>query len=200
MQQTIQRHDRTAPSVVVGLFLIAAGIVVLALREAGVDLAGFGGAESWPIFVIVPGALLLAAAAVPTPPRGIGFAIAGSIVTVVGLLLWYQAHSGDWESWAYLWALIPLAVGLALLGYGSLTHNPKMVTAGLWVGGCAALALVIGSWAFQGVVGEQGGIWSSTWWAVLVIGAGALIVLRGLLGGSSGNSGSQAGQSGEPPR
>ena len=182
MQQTIQHQQRMGPTVIVGLLLIGAGIAVLTLRQAGVDLANLVGEAGWPVFVIGPGLVLLVAAAIPAPPRGIGFAIAGSIVTVVGLLLWYQASSGDWDSWAYLWALIPLSVGVALLGYGSLTGNSRMVTAGLWVGGCAALALVVGAWFFQGLLGSHSDVWSSSWWALLAIAAGGLIVARGLIG------------------
>jgi len=195
MQQTIQRHDRSVPTLVVGLFLIAAGIAFLAVRQAGFDLAKVAGEAGWPLFVIVPGLALLVAAAVPTPPRGIGFAIAGSIVTVVGLLLWYQAHSGDWESWAYLWALIPLAVGLALLGYGMLSSNPRMITGGLWVGGCAALALVVGATIAQGMLGHPSADWANGWWAVIPIVAGVVIVARGLVG-----RGGPGQQDVEPPR
>jgi len=183
MQQTIQHHDRTAPALVVGLLLIAVGVIVLAVRQAGVDLPRLVGESGWPLFVIVPGLVLLAAAAIPAPPKGIGFAIAGSIVTVVGLLLWYQVQTGAWNSWAYLWALIPLAVGLALLGYGALSGNGRMVTAGLWVGGCAALALVVGAWFFEGLFHDDSTIWSSAWWAILAIVAGGLIVVRALIGG-----------------
>ena len=51
-------------------------------------------------------------------PRGLGFAIAGTIVTTIGFLLLYQDSTGHWESWAYAWALLTLAAGLGTLIYG----------------------------------------------------------------------------------
>jgi len=189
MQHTIPHRDRTAPTLIVGLLLIAAGAAFLGLREAGIDLPRLVGEAGWPFFVIVPGLVLLAAAAIPTPPRGIGFAIAGSIVTTVGLVLLYQARTGDWQSWAYVWAAIPLAIGLALFAYGALTGDGPMVTAGLWVGGVATLVLAVGAWFFQGVFSGAGSVWSSTWWAVVTIIAGLAITIRAI---------TSHGQSNEP--
>lgn len=182
MQHTIPTHARTTPTLLVGLLLVAAGAAVLVLREAGVDLTTLVGEAGWPFLVIVPGLVLLAAAAIPAPPRGIGFAIAGAIVTTAGLVLLYQARSGDWESWAYLWAAIPLAIGLAFLAYGALTGDGRMVTAGLWVGGVATLVLGVGAWFFQGVFHGESSVWSSTWWAIIAIVAGVVISIRGITG------------------
>jgi len=180
MQRT-SPNFRTAPAVVVGSLLIVVGIVVLAARQLGLDLGNAVGETGWPVFVVVPGLILLAAAVVPQPPRGIGFAIAGSIVTVVGLLLWYQANSGNWESWAYLWALVPLAIGGALLGYGSLTGEAGMVRAGAWVGGTAAIVLAIGAWYFEARFAGRGEPFAfGTIWPIAIIAIGVLIAARAL--------------------
>jgi hypothetical protein len=181
MQHTVQQPRNNA-AMLVGLLLVLFGGAALLLRQAGFDLAETIARSGWPFFVIVPGLALLVAAAVPMPPRGIGFAIAGSIVTTVGLLLLYQSSSGDWESWAYLWALIPLAIGLAFFGYGGLAHEHGMVTAGLWVSGVAAIVLAIGAWFFEGIfAGEPRPTNVGSWWPVAVIAIGVVIAARSLI-------------------
>src|SRR5687768_6840409 len=118
MQQTIGRRSVTAPAVL-GIALIAIGALVLLTRATGIDLFGSIGAWGWPAFIIVPGLVLLGLSLVPTRPAGVGFATAGAIVTTVGLLLAFQSQTGHWESWAYAWAILPAAAGLALVGYGA---------------------------------------------------------------------------------
>jgi hypothetical protein len=182
MQQTMQHPRNTTAATVTGVLLIVVGGAALALRQAGVDVFEVIGTGGWPVLVIIPGLVLLAMAVVPTPPRGVGFAIAGSIVTTVGGLLLYQSRSGDWDSWAYAWALIPLAAGLAMLGYGFLARVPGLVTAGLWTGGIAAVVLMIGAWFFEGLyAGLDRPTTVASWWPVGAMVIGALLVLRGLI-------------------
>jgi hypothetical protein len=42
-------------------------------------------------------------------------AIPASIVSGIGLILYYQNASGNWASWAYMWALIPGFVGIGII-------------------------------------------------------------------------------------
>jgi hypothetical protein len=180
MQQSIGQRPTTATAVL-GVLLIAVGAVALVLREVvGFDFFAAVGDRGWPYFVIVPGLVLLAAAFVPAPPRGIGFAIAGAIVTTVGGLLLYQSESGNWESWAYAWALIPMSAGLALVAYGLLTGNAAFTRNGTWLGGIAAVLLLTGAWFFGDVFAGRQPIDAGSWWPVGVIAIGALIVLRAL--------------------
>jgi hypothetical protein len=164
-----------------GLVLLAVGGVALAARQAGVELGSLvdGG---WPLFIIVPGVALLAAAFVPAPPDGLGFAIAGSIVTTVGAILLYQQASGDWESWAYAWALIPLAAGSGMSVYGLLTGHRDIAGTGVRLAVVAGLLFLIGTWYFNAVF-ETGRtpIDIGTWWPVVVLGIGLLVLGRALL-------------------
>jgi hypothetical protein len=190
MQQTLQHPRNSAATAVVGLLLIVGGGAMLALRQAGVDVFEAVGTWGWPFFVIVPGLVLLAMAVVPTPPRGISFAIAGSVVTTVGGLLLYQTQTGNWESWAYAWALIPLAVGVAMLVYGGLARVPGLVTAGLWTGGIAAIVLMVGAWFFGGLfAGLDRPTEIGNWWPVAAIAVGLLLLLGGLVRPRDGRSG-----------
>jgi hypothetical protein len=195
MQQTLQHPRNSAATAVVGLLLIVGGGAMLALRQAGVDVFEAVGTWGWPFFVIVPGLVLLAMAVVPTPPRGISFAIAGSVVTTVGGLLLYQTQTGNWESWAYAWALIPLAVGVAMLVYGGLAHVPGLVTAGLWTGGIAAVVLMVGAWFFGGLfAGLDRPTEVGSWWPVTAIAMGVVL----LLGGVARPRDARSGPSAEP--
>lgn len=174
--------DRRAV-LIVGSILVLGGIAALALRLAGVDVVDFVGESGWPLFVIVPGLVLLAASLFPAAPRGVGFAIAGSIVTVVGLLLLYQESSGHWESWAYAWALVgPGGAGLGLLAYGLLFRQRDLVTPGLLLVAIAAVLFTGGFWFFETIF-DSGRVPADleTWWPVALIGAGVIVLVAGFV-------------------
>ena len=103
--------------------LIVIGVIGVVARSTGIDLRVHLGEQSWPLLVMLPGLGLLAVAFTRTPPGGLGFAIAGSVVTAIGAILLVQANTGAWASWAYVWALIPAAAGLGMAGYGLLTRT-----------------------------------------------------------------------------
>ena len=181
MQQSVGNRNAMAPAVL-GVLLIAVGIVALALREFGTNILPSIGEWGWPFFIILPGVVLLGLSLVPAPPRGIGFATAGAIVTTVGTLLLYQSRSGHWESWAYAWALIPLGTGVAMALYGLLARASGMVTSGLWMAAIATVLFVVGAWFFEGIfAGEDRFIDAGNWWPVAAIAIGAVIVLASFL-------------------
>jgi len=98
---------------------VAGGVLVILL---GLFLLGwqvmpdlfssiFGGWLSWPMIIIGVGLVFLLAAAL----SGVGpLAMPGCIVGGIGLMLAWQNATGNWESWAYTWPLIPGFVGLGL--------------------------------------------------------------------------------------
>jgi hypothetical protein len=88
MQSPMTSERRGA--LAVGLLLVAAGVAAFGARQAGFDPFEALGDNGWPLFVIVPGLVLLGASVVPPVPHGVGFAIAGSIVTIVGLVLLFR--------------------------------------------------------------------------------------------------------------
>jgi hypothetical protein len=182
MQQSFGQRPVAAPAIL-GFLLIAVGAIVLLARAVGFDVSGPIAAWGWPLLVIAPGLLLLAAALVPSPPRGIGFAIAGAIVTTVGALLLYQSQSGHWESWAYAWALIPMAAGLALTVYGLFSRSSSMVRGGAWMAGIAALLLAVGWWFFEGVFAGRVRPELVEWWPIAIVVVGAILVIRAMFRG-----------------
>ena len=87
----------------------------------------------------------------PKPPDGLGFAVAGSVVTTVGLILLYQETTENWESWAYAWALIPMAAGIGITGYGLLTGHRDIAGTGVRLAAVAGVLFLVGSWYFNAI-------------------------------------------------
>jgi hypothetical protein len=132
-------NDRTQPgATVLGVVLITLGGVFLFAIYVGAAWAQTG----WPMFVIAPG-LALFAVAVLGGKSWSSLAVPASIVTTVGVILWFQNAFDLWQTWAYAWALIPTAVGFGLWLHGAtsgrsdLQHQGRtmlIVGASLFVG------------------------------------------------------------------
>ena len=95
---------------VLGVLLIVVGLLYLASRLVpGLNLViDF----SWPWSVVAVGVgLLLLGLLIGVPEM----AIPASIVSGIGGILYYQNLTGNWASWAYAWALIPVFVGIGMI-------------------------------------------------------------------------------------
>lgn len=153
-------------AVVVGLLLIGSGALFLLVNL----LPGLELGKMWPgIFFAIAMALLLPPWILPTHRTALaGFLIPGVILLVLGLILTYQVITGDWESWAYAWALIPASVGAGLwvaarLGY----WGQGAATVGLWLLGGGLVGFVV----FAGFLGGD---------SPLARGAPAALIVLGL--------------------
>jgi hypothetical protein len=91
-----------------GILLLALGAILLLGRFFNLDLTTFG----WPFSILLPGLVMLIWAFVT--PSAAALAIPGSIVTMVGLIFFYQNATGRFETWSYAWGLIIAAVGLGI--------------------------------------------------------------------------------------
>jgi membrane-bound ClpP family serine protease len=98
--QPTSRRPGSPGAAVLGGILIVLGLVFFASEQLNLDI----GEVTWPFYIIAPGLGLLTLGL--TQRKGEGLAIAGSIVTIVGLVLLYQNLTDHWESWAYAWALV----------------------------------------------------------------------------------------------
>ncbi len=155
----------------VGIVLIALGAIFLLGRF--VDL----GAALWPLFVMAPGIALLAWAFLGGRSAS-GLAVPGSIVTMVGLVLFIQNATGRFDTWAYAWGLIVAAVGVGTWLYGSLADKEKEVTDGARTA-MIGLALFAGFGVFfEFVIGLGGRSALLGGWLVpvLLIAAGAALL------------------------
>jgi hypothetical protein len=62
-----------------------------------------------------------------------GLAIPGSIIMAVGLMLFIQNVTNHWESWAYGWTLILIAVGLGIYIMGLYAGSQSQRQSGVQV-------------------------------------------------------------------
>lgn len=175
-----------------GTVMVIAGVGWFVLRELRIDPFGSISDAGWPFFVIIPGIALLVASLFPAAPRGVGFAIAGSIVTTVGSVLLYQQTTGHWESWAYAWALAgPGAAGLGMLVYGLIFGQRDLLAAGARLVAIAGAIFAVGYWYFETIFRTgRAPLELGEWWPLIVVGVGLSALIAGSLSRSS--------RSGEP--
>jgi hypothetical protein len=106
----------------VGLFYLA-----VAMLPAVKELAY--GRETWPYQVIALGLLFYVAGILAFSPA---LFIPATIITGLGGILYYQNITGNWASWAYMWALLPGFAGLGLLLFGLFGRKMGAIIGGLW--------------------------------------------------------------------
>jgi hypothetical protein len=107
-----------------GLILVSLGVWFFAIRQIPALKAWTEIQFQWPFYVIGAGVLILFIGLLTGAPA---MAIPACIVAGIGGILYYQQQSSDWESWSFLWTLIPGFVGVgtiltALLGEDT-RHN-----------------------------------------------------------------------------
>lgn len=170
-------------STVLGGLLVLIGVILLIGQFARIDIGHYG----WPFFVIAPGVLLIVVALTARGAVSEGLAIAGSIITVSGLILLYQNSTDHFESWAYAWAVVfPGAIGVGMILYGLTAGRPGNVRAGTRLVGIAGVLFLLGAAFFEGVIGIGGYQFDRTSGAavgVLIVVLGALMLLLNLTSG-----------------
>jgi len=159
-----------------GVLLILLGAWFLAVQfvpQIGDWMEQFA---DWPIWVIGPGLIFILAGLI----SGVfDLMIPGSIISGIGLILNYQNQTGDYQSWAYVWALIIVFVGIGVF----LSHffrgnfrkafdegGPPMMT-GL------VLFLIFGS-IFRATFGQTPLL--GNYWPLLLVGIGLWLLIRPL--------------------
>jgi hypothetical protein len=132
-----------------GLILIGLGLLFVLDQVFHINLI----AISWPFFIIVPGVALIA---VGLSSDRMPMTIFGSIVTVTGLILLYQSLFGHYQSWAYAWALYPVAAGLGQIAHGMANHQPEQIEQGKRVVAVGLVLFVLGWIFFEMIIGISG--------------------------------------------
>jgi len=116
----MRKQGRT--QLALGIILILLGAWFVAQRTFP-EVAAFAARFSdWPFTVIGVGALLLVLGLILGAP---GLAVPAAIVAGIGGILYYQDLTGDWDSWAYMWTLIPGFVGVGVLLQGLLGEDTR---------------------------------------------------------------------------
>jgi len=131
--------QRNAGALIGGVTLIAIGIIsLLGQIFSGMNFWGF----IWPFFVIGVGGMFYIG--MFTGGKSVsGLAIPATIITTIGLILFYQNVTGHWESWAYAWAVIVLAVGLGIYIMGAFGEDEGQRNSGKGVMKVGAILFII---------------------------------------------------------
>jgi hypothetical protein len=158
-------------SVVVGGILVLIGAIFLFVNVFHIN---FG--QVWPIiFFIIGAGFYLPVLLMPRDRQNLaGLLIPGTILFGLGTIFFYNIFADNWGSWAYIWALIPAAVGLGLLLAARVGHwGGDTMKVGFWMfvistGVCFILAAFFNG----GNVGAIG--------AVLLIGLGVVLLIQSI--------------------
>jgi hypothetical protein len=173
---------RNRGALYMGLLLLGFGsFFMLATLTQGIRgfLGRFLGYDGlWPMLIILAGAAFLLPIAIWWDKRAsvAGLVVPGVIITFNGLMLFVQNWTGAWRSWAYAWALEPVAVGASLWAlYTLLGQRPRelRLAAGI-VAGVGAVLFVLFASLFGGAIRYIG--------PAALIAIGALVITRALTG------------------
>ena len=166
---------RNVGALAIGLGLIALGVLFLLGAVFQINVWG----ALWPFFIIVPG-LLFFVAMVSIGKPGAPLAVPGSIVTTVGLILFFQNVTGLWATWAYAWALVfPTAVGIGVAIAGLWSDDQRAVRAGAVMAGVGLVILLFFAFFFEVILninGLRSGAVGRVLIPLMVIGGGVLLL------------------------
>jgi hypothetical protein len=169
MYQTNRDSGRNATAMI----LIGLGILFLIAQTFRLDFFG----ALWPAIVMLPGLAFLYFA-VRGDKGAVGLAVPGAVITGTGVILFYQNITNHWESWAYVWSLYPVFVGLALTYIGRRTESEGQLKAGQGLIRWGLIAFV-GLWiVFELLIFRGGSIFGNYLLPVVLIGAGLYLMLR----------------------
>jgi len=153
-------------SITGGVILILLGLFFLA-REIFPDVFGV---FEWPFIVIGVGVVFILAAILSG--QG-GLAIPGTIIGGIGGILYAQSNLIGFNSWSYMWALIPGLVGLGIILSGIIDgHIRGALSAGLTL---ILISLVL-FFIFGGSFGLDPEL--VKYWPVILIALGVITIIR----------------------
>jgi hypothetical protein len=153
--------------------LIGLGVLFLLAQIVNFSVIGL----LWPFFVVVPGLIFLYNA-VTGDKKNAGLAVPGAMITGTGAILLYQNLTNHWSSWAYIWALYPVFLGLALVFMGRRTGSESSLRTGdgfvKW-----GLFAFVGLWAlFELLIFGGRSQLISTFLPLALIAAGIVLLMR----------------------
>ncbi len=166
----VREHD--------GRPVLAVGLIALGVLVFFGQLTGFGGmiGTFWPLFVVVPGLAFLYFAY--TGDKNVaGLAVPGTVIMGTGLILFYQNITGHWESWAYIWTLYPLFVGLALRFMAQRTGDEGTQKASSILMRIGAIGFIVGAVFFELMIFGHGGIFGNLALPVVLVAIGGFMLM-----------------------
>lgn len=156
--------SRKNPGIIIGLILISAGLLFLVLQASGLASINL----LWPFFVVIVGGLFFLGMLWGGKEAG-ALAIPGSIIVMIGLILFVQNALSAWDSWSFAWALIVVAVGIGLWIYGAYSGRDSLKESGRTVINTGLVLFVIFGLLFSFVFNYFGrSTLSYAFWGVLL--------------------------------
>lgn len=171
----MQTNRSNIGSLIGGALLIAFGLLAL----AGQVFRSLNWDFFWPFIIIGFGALFFVAMFAGGKGSA-AFAIPGSIISGVGLVLLFQNITGHWESMSYFWALIIMFVGVGIYIMGWYGEDEGQKKSGASVMKVGLILFVIFGAFFEMIFSSFGNM---IFPILLILLGGYLIIARsGLLG------------------
>lgn len=165
----MDRQQRTR--IALALILILAGAWLLAVQFVPALKSFSLDSRSWPLIVVAFGAVWAVVALATWMPAML---VPASIFAGFGALLYYQNATGDWESWAYAWALIPGFVGVGVFLSSLLLGKVReAIVGGGWLILISAVLFLI----FASFLG--GPNYLGPYWPALIILLGVISLAQG---------------------
>lgn len=164
----MQANRSNVGGLIAGTILILFGLMAL----AGQVFRGLDWGFLWPFTVIGFGALFFVAM-FAGGKQAAAFAIPGSIVGGIGLVLLFQNITGRWESMSYFWTLILMFVGLGIYIMGRYGGDENQRRSGARVMKVGFILFVIFGAFFEMIFSS----FSDVLFPILLILLGAYLVL-----------------------
>lgn len=160
-------------SLTVGVILVVLGAIFIAANLVPSFQAILNQANTWPMIIeIVAAGLLVLGLMIGVPDM----AVPATIVGGIGGILWWQNATGNWATWAYMWALIPGFVGIGMLLAKLLGGRERYsVSSALSTIGSSLVMFVIFGAFFGGFS------WMGPYWPLMLVLAGVLIGVNTLV-------------------
>jgi hypothetical protein len=184
----MQTNRSNTGALVGGAVLIAFGLLAL----AGQVFRNVDWGFLWPFTVIAIGALFFVAMFAGGKGTA-GFAIPGSIVGGIGLVLLFQNITGHWESMSYFWTLIILFVGAGIYLMGWYGGDAGQKKSGLGVMKVGLILFIIFGAFFELIFSS----FNNLLFPILLILLGGYLILR--RSGLSGNRKDDSSTESIPP-
>jgi hypothetical protein len=141
-------NKRNSGTLVAGAILIALGLLSL----FGQLFQGYSfWSYLWPIMIIGIGGMFFIGMFAGGKSAA-GLAIPGSIISCIGLMMFFQNLANHWESWAYGWTIILFSVGLGIFIMGAYTEDVQRRQSGLRVMKTGAILFIIFGGVFEGLI------------------------------------------------
>jgi hypothetical protein len=192
---------RNSGMLVAGAVLIALGLLSL----LGQLFRGFQfWSYLWPVIVIAIGALFFVGMFAGGKSMA-GLAIPGTIISGIGLMMFFQNLFNHWESWSYGWTVILFLVGLGIYIMGLYSEDASRRQSGLHVMRIGAILFIIFGGFFELIIFgfQRNGIQSYVFPVLLVLLGVYLVISRsGMLASRKPDSNVQVvvpPPSGNPP-